>query len=81
MRWRYKHVGAPDNRIKEFPLELVLTPWGKDMIPELGLGSRHPTKKYLITFPNFQQLFRDYFLPLLIPPSKTGCVKLIQILR
>jgi hypothetical protein len=63
VRWRYKHVGAPDNRIIEFPMELVLTPWGKDMIPELGLGSRHPTEKYIITFPNFQQLFRDYFFP------------------
>ena len=61
MRWRYKHVGAPDNRIKEFPLELVLTPWGRDMIPELGLGSRHPTENKLTTFPNFQQHFIDYF--------------------
>jgi hypothetical protein len=33
------------------------------MIPELGLGSHHPTNKYFITFLNFQQLFRDYFPP------------------
>jgi len=33
---RHTHVGAPDNRIKALQKEHVLTPRGRDMIPELG---------------------------------------------
>ena len=36
VRRRHTHVGAPDNRIEALYKENVLTPRGKDMIPELG---------------------------------------------
>ena len=37
MRQCHTHVGAPDNRIKALcNKEDVLTPRGRDMIPELG---------------------------------------------
>jgi len=49
VRWRYMHVGAPENRIKRFPMELVLTPRDEDMNPILGLGSHHLTKCSFIT--------------------------------
>jgi len=50
VRWRYMHVGAPDNRIIWFLIvEFVLTPRDEDMNPILGLGSHHLTKNSFIT--------------------------------
>jgi hypothetical protein len=49
VRWRHMHVGAPENRIKRFPMESVLTPRDEDMNPILGLGSHHLTKSFFIT--------------------------------
>jgi hypothetical protein len=50
------------NRIKRFPMELVLTPRGKDMIPVLGpVVTISPTHILSHTFIYIQQLFWDYF--------------------
>jgi hypothetical protein len=46
------------NRIKRFPMELVLTPRGKDMIPVLGpVVTISPRDNLSHTFIYIQQLF------------------------
>ena len=37
------HVGAPENRIIKLFKERVLTPRGRNMIPEFGLGGHRLT--------------------------------------
>ena len=50
VKLRHTHVGAPDNRIDALYKEYVLTPRGKDMIPELGpVVTVSPKSKYHIS--------------------------------
>ncbi|MCK4985831.1 MAG: hypothetical protein KAS40_09955 [Desulfobacterales bacterium] len=52
MKRRHTHVGAPDNRIKALYKEYVLTPRGRDMIPELGpVVTVSPQASYHISEP------------------------------
>ena len=52
MKRRHTHVGAPDNRIKALYKEYVLTPRGRDMIPELGpVVTVSPQTSYHISEP------------------------------